>query len=160
METSTPPISHSDLEARLYFAAVALVFYDYFLTFPDEVRYLWKAKQSSTVFLVHGLRYIALSCAIVIIVSTQLYQGCVVILRIPMAISIAIFLDAALFAALRIYAIYDLSRWRFAIILVIGLLNPIFLLYSYIHIEVENTLDFGRMCIYTASPVDLAAWRK
>ncbi|KZT04456.1 uncharacterized protein LAESUDRAFT_751099 [Laetiporus sulphureus 93-53] len=65
-------------EIDLYVAATALCCYDYGLTLPDEIQYIWKSKLSSVSALFYAFRYTAVFNVIFVVLTlspTQNWQN-------------------------------------------------------------------------------------
>ncbi|KZT73120.1 hypothetical protein DAEQUDRAFT_800096 [Daedalea quercina L-15889] len=126
-----------DLENYLFFSATAIVFHDYFLTLDREVSYIWTVKQSFVTMLFYGFRYAALLNIIPMLLirmsllSLQSNWSCGVVLHVQMALDTIILVSGTIFAALRVYAIFNRSRSLFCLVLVTGLLNPAISIYIF-----------------------------
>ncbi|KAH9928656.1 uncharacterized protein B0H18DRAFT_999938, partial [Fomitopsis serialis] len=117
-----------DLENYLYFSAAALVVYDFFLTLDREVWSVWRAKQSVSSLLFYGFRYAAL----LNIIPTLLIRTSLPGLQSNwMALDIIILVCSTVFAALRVYAMFNRSRLLFCLALITGLLNPAISIYIF-----------------------------
>ncbi|KAI0083627.1 hypothetical protein BDY19DRAFT_976585 [Irpex rosettiformis] len=108
--------------------------YEYCLTFPAEIRLIWKRRKSvaSILFLVNRYTFLCYSgSGLVQLVawgSDNSYTGvltCDVVARINDICMIVMHLVLAIFAALRTYAIWDQNRVVFTCVLGLGLLFPI-----------------------------------
>ncbi|GBE83934.1 hypothetical protein SCP_0509930 [Sparassis crispa] len=66
-------ISSGDVEgiACYYCAVVCLLWYDYLLTFSEEVQYIWKSRLSVSSVLFYVIRYSALLSSICEVLATQ-----------------------------------------------------------------------------------------
>ncbi|OJT14285.1 hypothetical protein TRAPUB_9145 [Trametes pubescens] len=91
-------------------AAAVLVFYDYALTFDQEVRIMWRARRlSSPALLFYVVRYAAFFSSILIVLDVTEWPGqndlvrvpsvfsvrCAFLIRLEMALSALLFLSAA-----------------------------------------------------------------
>ncbi|KAH9926789.1 uncharacterized protein B0H18DRAFT_1005588 [Fomitopsis serialis] len=113
----------------MYFSATALYVYDYLLTLDREVRYFWGAQPSFYTILFYFYRYPALANTVLEVLSRIDAPWQTVKLRdmqrFQMGLDIVILVSAAsMFAALRVFAIYNRNRWLCATVLLIGLVNP------------------------------------
>ncbi|KZT07142.1 uncharacterized protein LAESUDRAFT_749510 [Laetiporus sulphureus 93-53] len=126
------------LELSLYTSAKVLVLYDYLLTIGDEYHYIWKARLSFPCVLFYACRYSAvLSCAVTVwsmmsLATWSTPASCIAIMILQMVCDTVLLTSAAVFAALRIYAIYRGSKSVFALVLLLSLVNPALTSYSFV----------------------------
>ncbi|KAH9925301.1 uncharacterized protein B0H18DRAFT_1009547 [Fomitopsis serialis] len=125
------------LESAIYFSATALCCYDYCLTLGDEIQYVWTRKRPLSLLLFCGFRYPAVLNTIFVILGSRAWPGwqsnysCLVLIRTEMVLNIVLLISAAVFTALRIYAIYGLKLSIFLIVFLLGIINPaIYMIYS------------------------------
>jgi len=120
-------------EMRSYYATDALICYDYCLTFDREVKYFWKAKLTPMSLLFYVIRYSAVTSTALIIVESTLPgitdKSCGILVPFSLALGTVILLGAAVFSAVRVYAISRRSKLLFAITLCMGLASPAITIY-------------------------------
>ncbi|KAH9911715.1 uncharacterized protein B0H18DRAFT_935260 [Fomitopsis serialis] len=131
-------MSQHFLENCLTVSAQVLCCYDFLLTFTRDVRFMWKLKPSVGSVLFFALRYSAPFNTIAVVFG-YLFQGswqsqlsCTIMARLQMVGDVLILTCAAIFTALRIYALSGNSKWRLGFMLVLGLLNPVISTYTFV----------------------------
>ncbi|KAH9922461.1 uncharacterized protein B0H18DRAFT_879334 [Fomitopsis serialis] len=67
------------------------------------------------------------------VLITRNLSSCVIIIRLQMAGDVLILTSAAVFAAMRIYALFHQNRTLLVLILVLGLVNPVISMYTFIN---------------------------
>ncbi|KAJ3547395.1 hypothetical protein NM688_g5406 [Phlebia brevispora] len=118
------------------YAAIALVWYDYALTFSDEVREIWGRKLSWISALYHVNRYSLIACSVILFIMqfnwwaltnslTGVSHSCAHFLTADKILNVLTGLCAAAFNALRVYALYGKARWIFVATLTLGAAAPI-----------------------------------
>ncbi|KAI0725499.1 hypothetical protein C8Q72DRAFT_888610 [Fomitopsis betulina] len=123
----------------MYFSATALYVYDYLLTLDREIKYFWKAKQSFGTILFYFYRYPALVNVLFEVLSRMRAPwqtaGRSVVLgswtRSQMALDGIILVSTAIFASVRVYALFHRKWWAFTVVLVTALINPVILFYLF-----------------------------
>jgi len=101
------------------------------LTFEREVRYIWKGKLTFANALFYCFRYLALLNVIFVglgyvpWLSWRSSYSCVVIVGFEMAGDVLILMSAAVFTAMRVYAMFHRLKWIFLMILALGMINPV-----------------------------------
>lgn len=151
-------ISLGTIELRLYFAATALCCYDYCLTLVDEIRYVWRAKQSSVTLLFYAFRYTAVLNTVFMILDAVSFPSwhnpvsCAILVLTEMAFNIILLSNSALFASKRVYAVFDRNRWVFMSTLVLGLLNPAVSLYTFTLVTPALAAYLPSTCGYYLPP--------
>ncbi|KZT67831.1 hypothetical protein DAEQUDRAFT_739089 [Daedalea quercina L-15889] len=111
----------------VYFAATTLYVYDYLLMLDREIKYFWKALPSFGTILFYFYRYPALANTILEVLSRMgaSWQTA------KMALDGILLISTAIFAALRVYAIFHRKRWVFVVVVVTSLINPGVLIYLF-----------------------------
>ncbi|KAH9922474.1 uncharacterized protein B0H18DRAFT_1017678 [Fomitopsis serialis] len=116
-------------------AATTVWCYDYLLTLDKEARYFWYSKWSLNKVLFLGYRYPVLLNTVLnywvrFMVQTS-FCACGIVLHGQMAMVIIDVVSATVFAALRVYALFDRNRVLFTLVLISGLLNPAIMIYIF-----------------------------
>ncbi|KZT03750.1 uncharacterized protein LAESUDRAFT_728771 [Laetiporus sulphureus 93-53] len=138
--------SRALIESSFYFAGIAVLFYDYFLTLDREIQYVWRKKLRPVDALFFVCRYSQLLTTIPIILNWALPPGwrgdaiksdasCAIVTRVQVVLNLLVMCSAALFSAIRIYAIYDKRVVPSIIIFILGLINPAITTYCLIHLQ-------------------------
>ncbi|KAH9938350.1 uncharacterized protein B0H18DRAFT_966783 [Fomitopsis serialis] len=136
----------------MYFSATALYVYDYLLTLDREVRYIWGVRPSFGTILFYFYRYPALANTVLEVLTRidapwQTVKSCGIMQRFQMGLDVIILVSTSIFAALRVFAIYNRNRWLCATVLLIGLVNPGILIYLFTRsIPSLGTVDGFRAC--------------
>ncbi|EPT01324.1 hypothetical protein FOMPIDRAFT_1023260 [Fomitopsis schrenkii] len=146
-----------DLENCFYFSATALVTYDYFLTLDREIAYVWRAKQSLATLSFYGFRYPALFNITILLLIRMSWPGlqsnwsCNILELVQLAVDIVIIVSSTVFAALRVYAMFNRSRLLFCLVLLSGLMNPALLLYIITSRSLRTLDAYGKLgaCMLT-----------
>ncbi|KAI0729799.1 hypothetical protein C8Q72DRAFT_826435 [Fomitopsis betulina] len=120
-------------------AATVIWCYDYVLVLDREIENVWYAAWSLNKALYFGYRYPGLVSAVIVCLTTpalswqtvEVWNTCGYILRLQMAMSIMISVSAAVFAAMRVYALFHKSRSLCTVVLLSGLLNPAIFVYIF-----------------------------
>ncbi|EPT01317.1 hypothetical protein FOMPIDRAFT_1102612, partial [Fomitopsis schrenkii] len=102
--------------------------YDFILTFDREVRFVWASRQSLGTMLFYGFRYPVMFNSILVILARTTAPG--------WQSQWVIRVNITVFAALRIYAIYNCNRVLFGLVLVSGLVNPAISIYIFMKTSV------------------------
>lgn len=131
------------LENYLYFSATTLCWYDYFLTLDREIKFIWKAEQSLATILFYFYRYPGLLNFIIELLGRMSWHNwqtdarCGAVLHTQMALDLMILISSSIFAALRVYAIFNRDRFLFSLVLISGLINPIISIYIFVMSSTE-----------------------
>jgi len=119
-----------------------LAYYDFFITFADEVKCIWKRKFSFPTFLFMMNRYSTLFSRTLLIIQLLPYQYttlnnwqdimlCTVVLRSSEAFTVVSQVSVAIFLALRTFAIWR-RDWRiFVLVFALGMIVPITSIYYF-----------------------------
>ncbi|KAL1949114.1 hypothetical protein VTO73DRAFT_10920 [Trametes versicolor] len=156
-------------------AAAVLVFYDYALTFDQEVRIIWRAARfSSPALLFYVVRYAAFFSSILIVLDVTEWAGqndlvqvsfapptsfqtlmtprtecsCAFLIRLEMALSALLFLSAATFSALRAYAVCNRNRWALLATLALGLVYPAISIYTFTQSTAGVGSQIAKLMLY------------
>ncbi|KAI0083636.1 hypothetical protein BDY19DRAFT_900028 [Irpex rosettiformis] len=92
----------------------ALFMYDYFLTLPQEIKCIWRRKWSTATVLFLVNRYVVMCNRGFRMIQAVSWQG-----------QFEHTADRVMFAAIRMYAIWNRDRKVFACVLALGLIYPI-----------------------------------
>lgn len=159
--------SRAILEASLYFSAITVVAYDYCLTIGGEVQYIWRTTTSFVNILFYAHRYCAL-CGIVLIILdwvqpeswlTGSSEGCDIVMLLLVIANCAIMTSATIFAAVRVYAIFDRSKMLFLVTSLVGLVNPVLTGYTMLGLESQTQKSVASQAFCGSSPsVKSASW--
>ncbi|KAH9836385.1 uncharacterized protein C8Q71DRAFT_858367 [Rhodofomes roseus] len=179
-------------ENFLYFSATTLCCYDWCLTLGREIDLIWKSEQSLVTILFYGLRYPAVLNTVIELLSRITWRSwqsnarfavallapyrsqyqlnessysCAILLRTQVAFAAIILTSAAVFASLRIYAVFDRNRWIAIAVLLLGLIYPfiVVFVFSYSTPVVSGFLGYQVCTIGTAGgdatdDVDWSTW--
>ncbi|KAI0703648.1 hypothetical protein C8T65DRAFT_654645 [Cerioporus squamosus] len=120
-----------------YFASAALIAYEYCLTFHREVQQIWRRGFSSSTFLFYAVRYPAVISPLFVILDLSPWNGqsdrtCTILVRSEMALNVLLLSSAALFSALRAYALCGQNLTILVLVLVLGLVNPAISVYTFV----------------------------
>ncbi|TFY58320.1 hypothetical protein EVJ58_g6490 [Rhodofomes roseus] len=166
-------------ENFLYFSATTLCCYDWCLTLGREIDLIWKSEQSLVTILFYGLRYPAVLNTVIELLSRITWRSwqsnarfavallapyrsqyqlnessysCAILLRTQVAFAAIILTSAAVFASLRIYAVFDRNRWIAIAVLLLGLIYPfiVVFVFSYSTPVVSGFLGYQVCTIGTA----------
>lgn len=102
------------------FATSALVFYDFLITFGQEIRTVWQRRFSVVSLLIVSTRWVLLFEAATVILPNG-YMSCTVISWMNEAPILVGFVQTAIFSALRICALWNRNYTLFTIVLVLSL---------------------------------------
>lgn len=120
-------------ENYMLLAATSLYCYDYCLTFDREVKFFWGRRPSLAATLFFTFRYAALLNTIpeiwALCSRTLTEQSCTALLLLEAILDVLVLVSTAIFAALRVYAIYRRSQLAFGVVLVSGLAAPAVVIY-------------------------------
>ncbi|KAF9781170.1 hypothetical protein BJ322DRAFT_1079424 [Thelephora terrestris] len=104
----------------LSIACATILFYEYFLTFSDEVRYAWRGKKKTSVFLLFCMnRYLPIAYKIWDLSYDAQYQYGQLVIWTPTEVNsylVLVTLLSQLFLALRVYAVNGRSKASVAIL--------------------------------------------
>ncbi|KAJ7772236.1 hypothetical protein B0H16DRAFT_1660514 [Mycena metata] len=104
------------LQFRLQYSSLALLYYDYALTFPKEVQYIWNERFRVSTALYIGCRY-ALVANVLYLLAIADKLGSTIVGALSVlgrAAVIAVF-------TMRTYAVYGMNKWVLAYMSVVGL---------------------------------------
>lgn len=119
----------------LALAATVLCCYEHLITFDEEVHCIWRRRISAAtiLFVVNRYAILALSAASIIGIIPWKSQPeayfsqqriCSMVIILVDVGFVLVNLAYAVFAALRMFALYDMSKPIFALVLAVGLMNP------------------------------------
>ncbi|OBZ67735.1 hypothetical protein A0H81_12161 [Grifola frondosa] len=162
----------------LYVSAAALICYDYFLTLGSEVQHMWRAKISIATLVFYLVRYSAVFSTVFVILdiipgrdmTTESIQpddinvfnsaciSCTIYVRAEMGMNFVLLCGAAIFSALRVYALWGRNKWVLIFTLALGLVNPAISLYQYIiNTPRVNTLTIEACGVVENQSVEITA---
>lgn len=126
-------------------AATILLYYDYLLTLPDEIRCIWKRKFSFATVLFFVNRYVTLLYRTLMIIQMLPWSSlpedqadtlCNGILRFNEVLTILLEVTVATFMSLRMYAIWSSDRRIFALVMLLSLVQPVVNIYYYTKLQI------------------------
>jgi len=126
-------------------AATILLYYDYLLTLQDEIRCIWKRKFSFATVLFFVNRYVTLLYRTLMIVQMLPWANlpedqadaiCNGVLRFNEVLTIMLEITVATFMSLRMYAIWSSDRRIFAVVMLLGIVQPAVNIYYYTTLEI------------------------
>ncbi|KAH9942052.1 hypothetical protein B0H21DRAFT_751408 [Amylocystis lapponica] len=145
-----------------YFAAGVLICYDYCLTLSREVEFFWRGSRlSPAAMLFYVTRYAVLLKTVFIVLESDLgwpartEESCKIVVGCAMALNILLLCCAAVFSAMRVYALFGKAKHLFLIILCAGLVNPAITLYLYLSLTIVKH-PFPDQCGMTYNLADTA----
>ncbi|KAJ7732719.1 hypothetical protein DFH07DRAFT_928996 [Mycena maculata] len=110
------------LQFRLQYSSLALLYYDYALTFPKEVRYIWKQKFRLSTALYFGCRYALVANVLYLLaIADKLGSKCDVWYKTVGALSVLGRAAVIVFFTLQTYAVFGKNHWVLAYMSVVGL---------------------------------------
>ncbi|KAK7685418.1 hypothetical protein QCA50_011281 [Cerrena zonata] len=128
-------VSEGSLLNQFVVAASALIYYDYILTLPTEIRCIWQRKFSAATLIYFTNRYGMLLYQTLMLVHTISFVSfteaeadmsrCNGALRMCQSLSIMLGLATSAFLGLRLYAIWNNDLRVLAFIMCIGIVGPI-----------------------------------
>ncbi|EJD03495.1 uncharacterized protein FOMMEDRAFT_105557 [Fomitiporia mediterranea MF3/22] len=129
IDTESPADIIHQIDANYYLSLVAftILYYDYALTLPDEVRFIWKKKTSLVTGLFYTNRYLSILGTIPIVLQSfgnWSAKGCDDLQKYHQFLSIIVQIIVAVIVILRTYALYEcslkvlLSMSSFAVIVI------------------------------------------
>lgn len=130
------------LQFDIQWSSLALLFYDYALTFPSEVKYIWGSKMRLSTFLYIFCRYALVANVLYLLaIANQLKQGCDTWYKIIGALSV--FGRAAVIVTFtsRTYAIYARNTY---ILIYLGLIGAACIALDIMHVP-------GLRCVGSSS---------
>ncbi|KAJ7626802.1 hypothetical protein FB45DRAFT_920115 [Roridomyces roridus] len=105
------------LRFRLQYSSLALLYYDYVLTFPREVQYIWRQKFRLSTLLYIGCRYALVANVLYLLaIANKLGQSVV-----SGALSVVGRLAIIIVFTLRSSAVFGKNKWVFAYMSLVGL---------------------------------------
>lgn len=103
------------LQFRIQWASIAFVYYDYMLTFPDEVQYMWKQRFRISTLLYIFCRYAMLANVLFLLgIAQMLGTSCDSVYQLVGALSVLGRTAIVVTFTARTYAVYGRSRWILA----------------------------------------------
>ncbi|KAI0371238.1 hypothetical protein BV20DRAFT_1051655 [Pilatotrama ljubarskyi] len=162
-----------------YFAPTAVFCYDYMLTLHREVR-LWQRGLSGAALLFCATRYPALLNTIFVIMDLTSWRGmsdrkcvpvrrawpdradswvwivlssCMIVTRIEMVLDIIVLTSAAIFSALRVYALCGRDRRSALLVLILGLVSPAIVILTFVEMrnQVIDVAPGARICGFSTT---------
>ncbi|KAJ7186139.1 hypothetical protein C8R46DRAFT_1062577 [Mycena filopes] len=110
------------LQFRLQYASLALIYYDFALTLPKEVRYVWEERFRLSTALYIGCRYaLVANILFLLAISGKLGSTCDSWYKIVGALSILGRAAVITVFTLRTYAVYGQNKWVLAYMGTLGL---------------------------------------
>ncbi|KAI0337391.1 hypothetical protein BDW22DRAFT_1349194 [Trametopsis cervina] len=115
-------------------AASTLFFYDYLLTLPQEIKCVWQRPKHGAAVLFFVNRYVVFFNRLIRLVQTVSWSGetennadviCNVVWRVSEGCTIIMYLLVAVFATLRMYAVWGKDMKIGGCILILGLVYPL-----------------------------------
>ncbi|KAI0366870.1 hypothetical protein BV20DRAFT_1094260 [Pilatotrama ljubarskyi] len=119
----------SAVNSEAFVAAIALYCFDYSLTLAREVERIWKLGFSVPAVIFHCVRYSALVNILFVILDQTPWKGisdmsCSIIVHFEIALNMVLLVAAAVFSALRAYALSWQDARVLVVVLVLGLVHP------------------------------------
>ncbi|KAH9917156.1 EAP30/Vps36 family-domain-containing protein [Epithele typhae] len=118
-------------------AALTLIAYDHFLTFSGELQFVWGRRFSGATVVFALNRYVNLAGKVVLPISTMYWpnqtdETCAAPIILVIVLTVVAYWIAAVFSALRIYAVWD-KNWRLLVlVLLLAMAVPVTNMYHYI----------------------------
>ncbi|KAJ7189201.1 hypothetical protein C8R46DRAFT_1184367 [Mycena filopes] len=110
------------LQFRLQYASLALIYYDFALTLPREVRYVWQERFRLSTALYLGCRYALVANVLYLLaIAGKLGSTCDSWYKIVGALSILGRAAVIAVFTLRTYAVYGLNKWILGYMSILGL---------------------------------------
>ncbi|KAL5525444.1 hypothetical protein ACEPAF_9314 [Sanghuangporus sanghuang] len=109
------------LQFRIQYSSIAFLYYDYALTFPAEVKYIWRRKLKTSTLLYICCRYALAANVLYVLAQMGKLGSCDAWYKIIGVISVLG--RAAVIAALtgRTYAVYSCNRVILALLAALGI---------------------------------------
>ncbi|KAJ7653437.1 hypothetical protein B0H17DRAFT_1163611 [Mycena rosella] len=108
------------LQFRLQYPSLALLYYDFALTFPKEVQYMWKERFRLSTALTIGCRY-ALIANVLYLLAIADKLGCDSWYKFVGALSVLGRVAVVAVFTMRTYAVFGKSNWVLAYMSLVGL---------------------------------------
>lgn len=103
------------LQFRIQWASIAFVYYDYILTFPDELQYMWKQRFRVSTLLYIMCRYAIIGNVLFLLgISQLLGTSCNSVYQLVGALSVLGRTAIVITFTARTYAVYGRSKWILA----------------------------------------------
>ncbi|KAJ7759023.1 hypothetical protein DFH07DRAFT_884449 [Mycena maculata] len=110
------------LQFRLQYSSLAFLYYDYVLTFPKEVQYIWKQKFRLSTALYIGCRYALVANVLYLLaIADKLGSTCDVWYKIIGALSVLGRAAVIIFFTMRTYAVFGKNNWVLVYMSIVGL---------------------------------------
>ncbi|KAJ7901139.1 hypothetical protein B0H14DRAFT_2493470 [Mycena olivaceomarginata] len=110
------------LQFRLQYSSLALLYYDFALTFPKEVKYIWKERFRLSTALYIGCRYALVANVLYLLaIAHRLGSTCDSWYKIIGALSILGRASVIAVFSMRTYAVYGKNKWILAYMGTVGL---------------------------------------
>ncbi|KAI9062091.1 hypothetical protein FKP32DRAFT_1604517 [Trametes sanguinea] len=127
-------------------AGITLLAYDHLLTLSGEIRFVWDRKFSCATVVFVLNRYVNLFSMIILPISTfwwpeQSNKSCKAPVILTEILTVIAYFVAAVFSALRVYAIWNLDWRPLGVVLLIGICIPINNMYHHIR-SVPTSFDY------------------
>ncbi|KAM5543477.1 hypothetical protein V8D89_002728 [Ganoderma adspersum] len=171
-DLSFDPVPHLQqvfIADYIHVSGTTLLFYDYLITFPREIRQIWSRGHVGITLLYAGTRYSALAARLILILAQTSWKGqnylrsvgfwckslrianlialatsCSVLLWSQGIAEVVVFLSIAVFSALRAYALSGKNRLVLAMTMLLGLGLPAAHAYEISRATIQlNTLSAG-----------------
>ena len=145
------------LRFRIQYSSIALIYYDYMLTFPLEVKYMWRKSFRASTLLYIFCRYALMANVVYLLaLAGKLSQGCDHWYRVIAALSVLGRASVIITFTMRTWAVWGRSLW---IIAFMGTLGLTCIILDIIHapgvkctggssIQIVDTLLAILMCIF------------
>jgi len=133
-----PSVANGLVTVCCYSSCLALLFYDYLLTLGREIEYIWAGQFSLPSMLFYIVRYSAIINTICMLAEMYPWSGlnehsCSVYTAIDMLTTVLLLIGTALFAAMRVYALFARRLCILLMISTLGLVAPAISLYTFTH---------------------------
>ncbi|KAJ7029006.1 hypothetical protein C8F04DRAFT_1117675 [Mycena alexandri] len=110
------------LQFRLQYSSIALIYYDFALTFPKEVKYIWNEKFRLSTALYIGCRYALIANVLYLLaISKKIGSGCDRWYKIVGALSILGRAAVIVAFGMRTYVVWGENKWILTYMSFIGL---------------------------------------
>ncbi|KAH9899284.1 hypothetical protein C8Q73DRAFT_787183 [Cubamyces lactineus] len=146
------------LEYIVYVVAIALFCYDYCLTLGREVRLVWKRRFSASSILYYTVRYSAVFNVVLFVMdmtpwkgmSDWPYHSCGILVHMDMFFDVVVLIGAAVFSALRVFALWNRNPWIFSGVLFLGMVIPVISIYTFAQMQIDaSTMPFPSCSFYS-----------
>lgn len=100
----------------------AMILYEYFITFDDEIRTVWKKPWTLASALLLSVRWNMFVSSILIFVPEDNWASCSVSEYLSAGLDLTSYIQTAVFSALRVYAISERNAPFFVSVLLLGVM--------------------------------------